>query len=556
MTRASIKHFTALCAAVCLGACDTGTRQAEHPAYGPQQIGRSPRGMVVSSAPLATDVGREILEAGGNAVDAAVATAFALAVVEPSMSGLGGRTQILIRTGDNEFVGIDGTTEVPAGAPADDPDGDADSFGYRTIGIPGTVAALASAATSYGTKPLPELIAPALALAESGFTLPAEEAMRFSSAANQLGESDGARSYFLDGGTGAPAAGETFVQHDLARVLRAIADEGPDVFYRGWIAESISVDMERNGGFLRRADLAAYTARPSLIARGNYRGYDLIGTYLPASGATAIEALHILAQFDLAARAGSSEWVALVTQALLISFEDRVADLGPPHQHAQTIVSKEWAAERSADVWDPGIPPSSPVTRPPATVPEFESAHTTHLSVADADGMLVALTQSLGPSMGSKVATPSLGFLYAATMGYLGESAPGDRPFSSQSPLIVMRGGEPAFVLGAAGARRIISAIVSVISRIVDQETSLEQAMAQPRLHPTEGKIVLERHDAISWPATVVNDLREFGFTAETRSTASYFARIHGISWDAAAGEFVGVADPRWVGTAGGAGDR
>jgi len=507
--------------------------------------------MVVSGAPLATDVGRSILEAGGNAVDAAVATAFALAVVEPSMSGLGGRTQILIRTPGNQFIGIDGTTEVPVGAPAEDPEGDAGSFGYTAIGIPGTVAALTSAATSYGTQSLADLIAPALRLAENGFSLPTEEAARFASAAEELSESVGGRMYFLAGAAGAPVAGEDFVQRDLARVLQAISDEGAEVFYRGWIAESIAVDMARNGGFLQLTDLAEYAARPSQIVRGNYRGYELIGTYLPASGATTIEALHILEQFDLTDRAGSSDWAALICQALLLSFEDRVADLGPPESHARTIVSKEWAAARAAEVLDPARSVADAVPRSPADVLDSEPAHTTHLSVADSEGMLVALTQSLGPSMGSKVATPGLGFLYAATMGYLGELAPGDRPFSSQSPLIVLREDEPAFVLGAAGARRIVSAIVSVLSRVVDQGMTLEQAMAQPRLHPTEGVITLEMDDATSWPVSVVNDLRQLGFTASPRSDGSYFARIHGIAWDQHTGAYVGVADHRWVGTAG-----
>lgn len=184
--RSTTCRFVVVCTAVAAAACTPGPDTAEHPAYGPSQIGRSSRGIVVSGAPLATEIGRDILEAGGNAVDAAVATAFALAVVEPSMSGLGGRTQILIRTRDNEFFGIDGTTEVPVGSPADDPDSDADSYGYGTIGIPGTVAALASAATSYGTMSLAELIAPALELAESGFPLPAKEASRFVSAADEL----------------------------------------------------------------------------------------------------------------------------------------------------------------------------------------------------------------------------------------------------------------------------------------------------------------------------------------------------------------------------------
>jgi gamma-glutamyltranspeptidase/glutathione hydrolase len=550
--RAPTWRYASLCAAVGFAACDPASYGTEHPDYGPSQISRSALGMVVSGAPLATDAGRRILESGGNAVDAAVATAFALAVVEPSMSGLGGRTQILIRTGDNDFVGIDGTTEVPAGAPVADPEGEANAYGYETVGIPGTVAALAAAATSYGTKPLAELILPALELAEGGFPLPAEQARRFASAADELSESVGARMYFLAGGFGAPTAGEQFIQHDLAVVLRAISDEGPDVFYRGWIAESIAVDMRRNGGFVAQPDLAAYVARPSPIVFGNYRGYDLMGTYLPASGATTIEALHILEQFDLAGRAGSSEWLALIGQALLLSFEDRVADLGPPEIHAQTIVSKQWAALRAAAVRDPAIAQAGAVLGPPVPVAETESPYTTHLSVADSDGMLVALTQSLGPTMGSKVATPGLGFLYAATMGYLGELAPGDRPFSSQSPFIVMRGDEPAFVLGASGARRIISAIVSVLSRVMDQEMSLAEAMAQPRLHPTGGVFAVEMHDAISWSASAVDDLRRFGFMPDPRSTVSFFARIHGIAWDAAAGEYIGVADPRWVGTAAG----
>jgi gamma-glutamyltranspeptidase/glutathione hydrolase len=508
--------------------------------------------MVVSGAPLATNAGRRILESGGNAVDAAVATAFALAVVEPSMSGLGGRTQILIRTRDGEFVGIDGTTEVPTAAPAQDPESDADVYGYGTIGIPGTVAALADAAASYGTKPLAELIAPALELAERGFPLPVQEAQRFTSSADELRESAGARLYFLAGGAGVPAAGENLTQHDLARVLRAVSEQGPDVFYRGWIADSIAVDMERNGGFVRRSDLAAYRVRPSLIVHGSYRGHDLTGSYLPASGATTIEALHILEQFELGYRTGSSQWLALVGQALLLSFEDRVADLGPPEAHAHTIVSKEWAATRAAAVRDPAIVQAGGVMNGPTLIANAESPHTTHLSVADSSGTLVALTQSLGPSMGSKVATPGLGFLYAATMGYLGELAPGDRPFSSQSPLIVLRDDEPAFVLGAAGARRIISAIVSVMSRVVDQQMSLAEAMAQPRLHPTEGVIAVEMHDAISWSVSTADDLRRFGFVPDPRSTASYFARIHGIAWDEDAGEYVGVADPRWVGMAAG----
>ena len=319
--------------------------------------------------------------------------------------------------------------------------------------------------------------------------------------------------------------------------------------FRGWIAESIAVDLERHGGFVGLADLAEYRARRSLVVHGSYRGYDLTGTYLPASGATTIEALQILEQFDLTDRAGSPEWMALAAQALRLSFDDRVADLGPPVEHAATITSKEWAAQRAGSVRDPALAEVGArgnQVRALAAEPPF----TTHLSVADGRGGLVALTQSLGPAMGSRVASPGLGFLYATTMGYLDASSPGDRPFSSQSPLIVFRDGEPALVLGASGARRIISALVAVVSRVVDRGMSLPAAMAQPRFHPTGDVVVMEMHDAISWPASAVDALRRHGLQPDPRSTPSYFARVQAIAWDESAGEWVGVSDPRGSGAA------
>lgn len=506
--------------------------------------------MVVTSAPLATEVGRSILEAGGNAVDAAVATAFALAVVEPTMSGLGGRTQILLCTSGGEFFGIDGTTEVPrawatAGQPEDD-----DAFGYGTIAIPGTVAALGKAARLYGTMPLGDLIAPAIELAEGGFLLPDEEAEGIADVAEQLRQFAGSRRHFLKPDGMPYDGGERFVQRDLARVLRAIAEQGPQAFYRGWIADSIALDMERNGGAVSLVDLAGYEARDAVVVRGNYRGYDLVGTYLPASGVTTIEALHLLEQFDLAERAGSTEWLALIAQALLLSFEDRVADLGAADAHARTLVSKEWAATRAADIVDPARAMVGAVfQRRRSGVGAEESTFTTHLCAVDSRGAIVALTQSVGPIMGSKVVTSGLGFVYAATMGYLAVQGPGERAFSSQSPLTIVREGKPVAVLGAAGGRRIISAIVAVTSRMIDQGLSLADAMAGPRLHPTPESVSIEMRDEVSWPVSAVADLRRFGFNPEAGTS---FARIHAIEFDTVTAGFVGVADPRWHGMAAG----
>lgn len=540
-----------LLAGIALLGCEP--QALEHPAYRPEQLDRSPHGMVVSGSPLATDVGVQVLESGGNAVDAAVATAFALSVVEPTMSGLGGRTQILLRSSEGEFVGIDGTTEVPDGAPAE-PAEDEDLYGYPTVAVPGTVAALAMAHAAYGTRPWPELIAPAIALAEQGFAMPVQTAERIASVAEQLRESEGSSRYYLKPGGQTYAANERLVQSDLARTLRAIAEAGADVFYRGWIADSIVADMERRGGFVRKDDLADYEARRSQVVRGSYRGHDLVGTYLPASGATTIEALHILEQFDLTDRAGTPEWSALTAQALLLSFEDRTRDLETGAQQAHTMVSKDWAASRATEVEDPRVGKSIVLLPSNQAAPaELEPAYTTHLSVADREGGLVALTQSLGPIMGSKVAAPGLGFVYAATMGYLGSQPPGARPFSSQSPLIVLEDGEPAYVLGAAGARRIISAIVEVVSRVVDEELSLADAMALPRFHPTPATVYMEGRRAATWSAADMAELASYGLTPEARASAPYFARIHGIEFDALTGEYIGVADPRGNGSARGA---
>jgi gamma-glutamyltranspeptidase / glutathione hydrolase len=514
---------------------------------GPTHVSRSARGMVVSGKPLATRAGVEMLELGGNAVDAAVATAFALTVVEPSMSSLGGRTQMLIRTPAGEFVGIDGTTQVAAGYdPARGPDG---TSGYGTIAIPGTVAALAAAVQAHGSLSLAQVLAPAIRLAAEGFSLTPLEASRLAASAELLAESPGARAAFLRADGSPYGPGERLVQPELARTLRAIATEGPQTFYTGEIGRRMTADFAANGGFVTARDLADYAAVPAQVVRGSYRGHDLVGTYLPASGATTIQIMQMLETFDLPAMAGSAEWIALLAQAIRIGFTDRAAELGTPEEKARTLTSKEWAAERARQIRRPGAE-SLAFAGAETWYPHTEAPHTTHLSVADARGGIVALTQSIGPSYGSHVATEGLGFLYASTQGYLG-SEPGGRPSSSQSPLIVLRDGQPVYVLGAAGAARIISAIVAVLSRAIDEGLPFEEAMFAPRIHPvTHSEVHLEHRPGARWPESVHIDLRSFGMTNEVRLDPSYFGRVHGIAYDVATGEFVGVADPRRDGSA------
>jgi gamma-glutamyltranspeptidase / glutathione hydrolase len=512
-----------------------------------QPVVQSPRGMVVSGSSLASDAGAAILAAGGNAVDAAVATAFVLAVVEPSMSGLGGRTQLLIRTPSGGFAGIDGTTEVPAAYPPGATPADEEAYGYGTIGIPGTVAALCEALERFGTMPLSRVLQPAIHLAEEGFALPADEAARIAGVADQFREFEASRRYFLRPDGSPYAAGEQFVQADLGRTLRRIAEHGAAGFYNDAVGASVEADMRRHGGWLRAADLRAYSAEPAVLVHGSYRGHQLTGTYLPASGATTIQIMQMLEHFELAGTTGSPRWAAILASAMVLAFEDRTADLGTPAEQAALLTSRAFAAQRAREIRLPngaGVPPL------PSQAPDLEPAHTTHVSVADAAGGVVALTQSVGPTMGSKVAAPGLGFVYAATMGYLGSLQPGERPFSSQVPFIVERDGELAWVLGAAGARRIISAVVASLSYAVDGGLPLPAAMAAPRLHASGTTIDLEVRPGTAWSARDAETLRELGFTVRTRSEAPWFGRVNGIEYDPRTRVFTGVADPRWNGAA------
>jgi gamma-glutamyltranspeptidase / glutathione hydrolase len=508
---------------------------------------RSAQGMVVTNSSFATAAAARVLAEGGNAVDAAVTAAFVLGVVEPSMSGIGGRTQILLRTRAGEFAGVDGATQVPASYPSGAGSRGEDTYGYESIAVPGTVAALTAAARRFGSWPLPRLLEPAIQLAENGFAIPAAEAERIASVAVQLREFEGTRAYFLKPDGTPFRAGERFRQPDLARTLRLIATEGAAGFYRGAVARAIAQDMRARSGYITELDLERYATRDALIVRGSYRGHSLVGTYLPASGATTIEAMQILEPFDLAGAAGSARWASLVAQALLASFNDRDSTMAPDQRKAAWLTSPELARLRARAIRD-----TVSIRDPRSAIRDNEPEHTTHLSVADRNGMVVALTQSVGPLMGSRVAAPGLGFVYAATMGYLGTTRPGDRPFSSQSPLIVLRGDQPLYVLGAAGARRILSAIVQTLSRAIDQKLPLDQAMALPRFHPTANQLEMEVRSGTAWSDVELAAIRGLGFTVRTRDDAPYFARINGIAFDVATREWVGAADTRWQGVASG----
>ena len=610
VARSSLRATTALCgtlraarvaAAIALPgawACagESGTLPGD-PAAAPQ-VASSLDGVVVAAQPLAAAAGAQMLGAGGNAADAAVAAAFAISVVEPSMNSIGGRTQILVRLPDGTFAGIDATTQAPA---TYDPEtAPQASYGYPTVGVPGAVAGLSRLLRDHGTLPLADVMAPAIALAENGYRLLPGEAIRQGMGAEQLAEFDGSRAHFLTPDGDAREVGDLFTQPDLAATLRTIAEGGEDAFYRGPIAERIVADMEAHGGAVTASSLADYRALDVPVVHGSYRGYDLVGTDVPASGAVTIGILHILENFDMASL-DSDSWAGLVGTAVGRAFEERAAARGSGFGDFAFMTDKEWAADVAAGIEVPGAAldraaaavtpaflapslvraafspasnlaapsvPYAPASRPGESTAPFSlagaamvdwdgstwgaaSSHTTHLSTADGAGMYVSLTQTIGPNLGSKVATPGLGFLYAATLGgYLGHMEPGERARSSISPLMVVKDGQPVLVLGAAGGARIISAVVQAVLRVVDQGMSLPDALAAARVHPIDGGIAMETSPGIGWSSDDVAEVESWGLEVQEVERAGAFGRIHGIWVDPETGEMVGVADPDWEGAA------
>jgi gamma-glutamyltranspeptidase/glutathione hydrolase len=509
-----------------------------------QKVHHSKNGMVVTGHPLATKAGVDILAKGGNAVDAAVAAAFTLSVVEPSMNGIGGRNQILIYSPETGYHGIDGTTAAPHDY--DYENAPKKRYGYPSIGIPGVVKGLTKAQADFGSLALKFVMNPAIEIADKGHALIAGEAIRQSMVNKQLNEFEGTRQHFLQTDGSPMVPGQWFVQKDLANVLQAIADNGPDVFYSGWIAEKIVADNQANGGVLSMKALAEYEAEVSHIVTGSYRGYNLSALWMPSFGAITIEALHILESLsdDLT---NNLDWGEAVYHAIESAYLDRKNQKSL--LDAEKLTSKKWAEKRAAEIhneqafvdWD-DLPESF-------TAP---MGHTTHLTVVDKNGMVVSLTQTVGTIMGSKVVTPGLGFVYAQTLGgYLGEVKPGQRAASHISPIIVSKDGSPILALGAAGGARIPSAIVAVISRVIDQDHSLEKAMVLPRVYPQKEGIDLEWTGVDGWTSADSIYYTEMGHAVTIQKQKGKFGRVHAIIKNNKTGEWIGVADPDWEGSAG-----
>lgn len=528
--------------------------------------------MASTAHPLATEAAREVLSHGGNAVDAAVAAGFMLAVVEPSMSHLGGRTQILVRSPDGSYHGYDGMTEVPAGY---QPPQEMVSQGYQTIGTPGVVAGLAKMHAEHGSLAWADLLGEPARVAREGYAILSGAAARHENGLDNFRDNPGFQQIFIEEDGTAYDAGDVIRQTALAGTIERLAEAGPEDFYHGQIAGRIAADMAANGGFVTAADLANYEVRDGRYVSATYRGYGIHTLAAPAGGGLVVKALNILENFDIGSLT-EAQWAAVMNQALALAFNSMADD--PYEPDLERVTSKDWAREQAAGIDVPGAASiaatrwSSARTMPAAlattdwsgAVWGEDSHHTSHFTIADCDGRIVSITQTVGPLFGSRVITPELGFVYATTMGsYLSaDQSPGARPRTTIAPTVVTRDGEVVLALGAAGGRRILSAIVQTISRYLDQGHDAATAVALPRVHPQSGetdtgeRIALGGHATLEmtpergWPAEIAAGLHAAGFEVTPVERHAAFGRVHlvsriGDTWQ-------GVADLDWEGTAAG----
>lgn len=560
--------FTAACASGRSGAPPASTaapaRSAAAPITDPtSQLAETTQGVVACATQQATAIGARVLAEGGNAVDAAVAIGFALAVTEPSMSGLGGRASVLVRGPDGSMSGIDGLNQVPQGYRENSGIPDV----YERAAIPGVPAALAAVLQNHGTWPLARVIEPAIALAENGFVLGEPEAERWASAREELAKFGAGVGTYLKADGSQWRAGDRVTNPLLGKTLRRLAAEGVASFYRGSIAADIDKDMAAHGGFLRRDELARYEALPAILVTGSYRGHQLVSNFRPASGHSVIQALQMMETLAVPGPDEPARWAAVTGQAMQLAIADRSVRRGTEAESATWLSSREYARDRAKQIDVParGVPPApseiepfqgSAWFNPPGTMvnaPTDREA-TTHYAVADRDGRFVSITQSLGPAMGTRLVAPDLGFIYATRLG----TAPGSRPGSTIAPTIVVPPGDaPIMALGGAGDARIISAVIQVISRVIDHHMTLADAVAAPRVHPDAARTLrVEEGPISSWGAADRAQLEKWGFKL-IGAPSGFFGRVHAVSRRPGAGTpALGVAEPRWTGGAAGPGGQ
>lgn len=468
---------------------------------------RSRDGMVVSNHPLASAAGAEMLAAGGNAVDAAIATLFTLSVVEPMMVGIFGGGMAHIRMADGRHLVLDGQSQTPAGARADmfrptglgyEVDGRANTHGATAVATPGTLRGWCDALAGYGTMVLADVMEPAIRHARRGFIVTPYLAACATEACADLSCDPEARRILTNGG--APLnAGQRLIMSDYAETLAQIAAEGPKALYSGEIGAHIVTALREAGSVMTREDLVQVATVKRNPVAGDFRGYRIYGPPPPSAGGVhVIQMLNILSGFDLAGMGfGSPEAAHLTAEALRISFADRAASTADPafvDVPVAKLISQDYAAERRACInpertqfWQPGVG---------ATLPE---AHTTHVTVADRDGNIVSTTQTINALFGARIIIPGTGIIpnnYMALFDPVpcraNSIAPGKRVTTSMAPTIVMKDGQPRYALGLPGGLRIFGSVMQALLNLLEYRMSLQEAVEAPRLWTQGAELELE----------------------------------------------------------------
>lgn len=457
------------------------------------------KGMVTSNHPLASLAGTEMLVQGGNAIDAAVATMFALSAVEPMMTTIFGAGFLTIRLADGTVTTIDNYAVVPHGAREsmfqpipgsldNDVEGGLNDTGYLAVATGGTLLGWATAVERFGRLPLATVVAPAVRFARQGFRVSPYLNMLVRMCQEPLSRFPASAEVFLPGGSAPPVNG--FIRRlDYANTLETIGREGPDYLYHGPLGEQIAADMAQNGGLITVEDIAGYRVHEREPVRGTYRGYEIVSMAPASSGGThIIQMLNILEGFDLGAMGfDSPERLHLIAEAMKIAFADRFQHMADPEMvqvPVNWLTSKSYAAERRQQ-----IDPSRAQRYVAATPSEGEGDCTTHCCAIDADGNVVSTTQTLNGAFGSKVTVPGTGMLLNNCMklmdpnpGRTNSIQPGKRILSSMSPTIVLKDGQPFMAIGTPGGVRIFGSVMQAIINVIDHGMTLQQAVEAPRL--------------------------------------------------------------------------
>jgi len=542
----------------------------------PQPV-RAPHAMVAAVHQLASQAGVDIMKQGGNAVDAAVAVGFALAVVHPEAGNLGGGGFMLFRAADGKVHFVDYREKAPAAATAKmylDHDGkvipDMSLVGYKAIGVPGSVAGLAYAQKHWGKLPLAKVMAPAIKLARDGYPLAASDASDLQD--EGLARFPESRRIFQRDGR-YYQAGEIFTQPELAKTLERIA-RNPDTFYHGAMAKQLAAAMKKGGGLITAKDLADYEVKERQAIHGTYRGYDIYSAPPPSSGGIVMmEALNILEGYDLAKMGRTPEALHLTIEAYRRAFYDRAEFLGDPDFSqipvAQLIDKKYGAA------WRTNLNPdkatlSQDLKRPaefnqleryaethPLVIAAREPGNTTHYSVVDPAGNAVAVTTTLNDSFGSRVTAEGLGFLmndemddfasapgvpnmFGLIQGPANAIGPGKRPLSAMTPTIVTKGGKLVLVLGSPGGPTIITTVANALMGSVDYGMNIQQAVNAPRYHHQwmPDQVMLEA----AFPEQDVAALEKMGHKIKRHNQ---WGDAECIAINPLTGERMGASDPR-----------